>query len=64
MLLCTRHPLAVLKVTFMLSAYGRVSGLVIIRKVHQVLQTSRGIGEASLDTVCTAVLSRSLLCCT
>lgn len=50
------------KATFILSAYGRVFGLVTIRKVHQVLQTSRGIGETALDTVCTAVLSRSLLC--
>jgi hypothetical protein len=64
MLLSTRHPLAVHKNTFILSTYLRVFGTVNKCKARQVLQTSREVGETGLDTVCTAVLSRYLLCCT
>lgn len=64
MLLFTRHPLAVRKDTFILSAYLRVFWIVNKRKVHQLLQTSREVGETDLDTVRTAVLSRYVLCCT
>jgi hypothetical protein len=60
MLHFTRHPLAVHKDTFTLSAYVRVFGIVNKRKAHQILQTSREVGETGLDTICTAVLSTYL----